>query len=225
MCPNIDWHLLADFHSHRIHEIWYSMMNLNWFKYATPHRNKKRLEVLLESRQSGRLLDVGCGDCGFMLQASEYFESTGIDNISSAMSSSLLKSGYQIIIGDIAKVDFSPESFDIVTAFNVLEHFHNPERVVSKIFQTLSKGGVFFGSVPNNSLFLGKIHTALTNLGDRTHVSTLKTPQWMSLFNKAGFKQFTYFGEILFGRHSIYLKSPRCYRFLSFNLMFMCWKT
>ncbi|MCK4692786.1 MAG: class I SAM-dependent methyltransferase, partial [Anaerolineales bacterium] len=200
-------------------------MNLSWFKYATPRRNNKRLEVLLEHRQSGRLLDVGCGDCEFMLQASEYFESTGIDNISSAISSSLLKSGYPIIIDDITKVDFSPESFDIVTAFNVLEHFHNPERVVSKIYQILNKGGIFFGSVPNNSLFLGKIHTALSNLGDRTHVSTLKTPHWMSLFRKAGFKEFNYFGEILIGRHSIYLKSPRWYRFVSFNLMFICWKT
>lgn len=200
-------------------------MNLNRHKYATPRRNKKRLEVLLEHRRSGRLLDVGCGDCGFMLQASEHFESTGIDNTSSEMSSSLLKSGYQIIFNDITKVDFSPESFDIVTAFNVLEHFHDPERVVSKIYQILNKGGIFFGSVPNNSLFLGKIHTALTNLGDRTHVATLKTPRWMSLFRKAGFKEFTYFGEFLFGRYSIYLKSPRCYRFISFNLMFICWKT
>ena len=181
--------------------------------------------MLLEHKRSGRLLDVGCGDCGFMLQASEHFESTGIDNISSAMSLSLQKSGYQIIIDDITKVDFFPESFDVVTAFNVLEHFHDPERVISKIYQILHKAGIFFGSVPNNSLFLGTIHTALSNLGDRTHVSTFKTPRWMSLFRKVGFEEFTYFGEILLGRHSIYLRSPRCYRFISFNLMFICWKT
>ena len=112
--------------------------------------------------------------------------------------------------------------YDMIEAFNILEHLERPGKVIEKLSKSLREGGLFMGSVPFNAGFLGKVHTALTNVFDKTHVSTFSPQRWLALLERAGFRDVLIFGETLIGgRETIYLKH-RFWRPLWFNMMFSC---
>src|ERR1017187_2295335 len=59
------------------------------------------------------------------------------------------KSGAQVFVGDILEAPFRRESFDVITCFDVLEHLHEPRRVMTKVGEWLKPGGIFYVLVPN----------------------------------------------------------------------------
>ncbi len=112
--------------------------------------------------------------------------------------------------------------YDVIVVFNILEHLKRPEKVITKLSNSLREGGLFFGSVPFNAGLLGKLHTELTNVFDKTHVSTFPPQRWLSLLKSANFRSIQVFGEsIIGGRKIVYLKD-RHWRPLWFNMMFSC---
>ena len=52
-------------------------------------------------------------------------------------------------IGVIAELKLPDEAFEIVTAWEVLEHIPEPRKFLRGILQVLKPGGIFAGSVPN----------------------------------------------------------------------------
>ena len=54
-----------------------------------------------------------------------------------------------MFVGDIPKAPFTPESFDVITCFDVLEHVYEPRRVMEKVGEWLKPGGIFYILVPN----------------------------------------------------------------------------
>jgi SAM-dependent methyltransferase len=44
---------------------------------------------------------------------------------------------------------FSANSFDVITAFDVLEHVRNPGEFLERVLHWLRPGGIFFARVPN----------------------------------------------------------------------------
>jgi SAM-dependent methyltransferase len=59
------------------------------------------------------------------------------------------KSGAQVFVGDILKAPFPPESFDVITCFDVLEHLYEPRQVMARVMEWLKPGGIFYVLVPN----------------------------------------------------------------------------
>jgi 2-polyprenyl-3-methyl-5-hydroxy-6-metoxy-1,4-benzoquinol methylase len=187
-------------------------------------RNQNRLEQVLLNKQRGRLLEIGCGAGTFLRMAQKHFEVAGIDSSSYAIRNNCVPSDCRLTLGDIEQSRLEPETYDVVVAFNVLEHLNRPADTIRKIFRALKPDGFFFGSVPNNRGILGVPHAALTDLLDRTHVSNLKPGKWWSLMNRAGFKRIRFFGEMMLGRnHCVYLKN-KIWEQIAFNLMFACSK-
>ncbi len=187
-------------------------------------RNRSRLEQVLLNKQSGQLLEVGCGAGTFLRMACEHFEVAGIDSSPYAIRNNCVRSESRLTLGDIEQSKLEPETYDVVVAFNVLEHLHRPAATIRKIFRALRPGGFFFGSVPNNRGILGAPHAALTDLLDRTHVSNLKPGRWWALMHRAGFNGIRFFGEMMLGRnYCVYLRN-KIWEQIAFNLMFACSK-
>jgi SAM-dependent methyltransferase len=190
------------------------------------HRDKKRLLETRMYKQTGALFELGFGPGGFLLRASQYFDVSGMDRSDKAaarMKSSLKEKG-TVKQGDIEKEDLGLDRFDVVAAFNVLEHLREPARTIEKIYRSLHKTGILIGSVPNNCYVLGKLYTNLTNLVDKTHCSTYPTNEWRSIFEDVGFTEINFFGEVLFTQYvTIYLRNYR-WAYRSLNLMFVCRK-
>lgn len=99
------------------------------------------------------LLDVGCGDGGFLkLLDSRLFNAHGLEPVQEAVDAAT-KAGLQVTRGDILKDTHSPEKFDVVTLWHVFEHIKDPVTAICRIHTLLKPSGVLIMSMPNvNSL-------------------------------------------------------------------------
>lgn len=185
-------------------------------------RNRTRLAALLKHQPGGRLLEVGCGKGGFLSLAEKYYEVEGIDISQYAINRTKLHFGDRVNVHNIEQQPLGAAEYDVIAAFNVLEHLRQPDKVVEKIFQALSKSGVLFGSVPNNYCLVGGAATLLSNFFDRTHISTFTPDTWERIFRRAGFTRVHFFGEVTAGPNVCRYVYGRLWRYISFNLMFFC---
>ena len=96
-----------------------------------------------------RLLDVGCGSGRFCRAARAHgWEVTGVD-----VSSTAVEVASRIVDGTfhVMGLDEAAErlkDFDVVTAFEVLEHMKDPVDTVDKLTQMVRPGGVVLVTVP-----------------------------------------------------------------------------
>ncbi len=115
---------------------------------ATVHyfeRQLKEFERLLNGPRS--VLDIGCGNGGFLEFAREHgWEIAGIDI---KLSPDARELGCPLWEGRLQDVDFEGNRFDLVRMNHVLEHTQNPLGELEICRRLLAPGGVLFLSVPN----------------------------------------------------------------------------
>ena len=170
------------------------------------------------------MLEVGCSKGYLLEEASNHFDVEGIDISEYAISAASSAIRSKVAVADLEEVDLAQETYDVVVAFNILEHLRHPEAAVAKVRRSLKQGGFLIGSVPNNTRPLTRLFTWVTNLIDRTHRSTFSAEGWRHVFLKAGYRRIEFFGEIPAGmNHCWYLKGS-IWRHCALNLMFVCWK-
>jgi 2-polyprenyl-3-methyl-5-hydroxy-6-metoxy-1,4-benzoquinol methylase len=193
-------------------------------------RNQARLRVLL-ARQAGgplpgaRLLEVGCGSGGFLLLAEAHYEVEGIDISHAAIAALQPHFGQRVSLLNIEQRPLAHGGYNAIAAFNILEHLRQPHKAVDKLYRALAPGGLLFGSVPNNFGPVGSAATLLSNIFDRTHVSTFNPSTWERIFRHVGFSAIDFFGELTIGRNRARYLRGRFWPYLSFNLMFICSKS
>jgi 2-polyprenyl-3-methyl-5-hydroxy-6-metoxy-1,4-benzoquinol methylase len=109
-----------------------------------------RKHTLLEGKT--KFLEIGCGTGDFVRQIA------GDDRLEITGSEIYLK-GLVYAKKNLPKVDFVQfdvtqgtigEKFDIITAFDVIEHIENDQAAISNISQMLGKNGIFIVSVPQH---------------------------------------------------------------------------
>jgi len=188
---------------------------------AASQRNRRRIDLILACRPGGSLLEIGPGQGHLMRVASSHFDVDGLEVSEHATRDIEPELRMRINIVDVEHVALPEDRYDVVVAFNVLEHLASPATVLTKIARALRPEGVLIGSVPLNHSLVGRVHTALTNVFDRTHRSTLTLGQWRRAFDAAGFAGQDLFGEIQTGpNHALYVRGP-LWPHISLNLMFV----
>ncbi len=97
----------------------------------------------------GRLLDFGCGSGQFLHRMQQLgWETVGLD-ICPVVVHNLQKRGYTVWPGTLPHPRLVPQSFDIVTMWQSLEHVHHPRRILREVYQLLKPGGYVIIAVPN----------------------------------------------------------------------------
>lgn len=185
-------------------------------------RNRTRLAALLKHQPAGRLLEVGCGKGGFLSLAEKHYEVEGIDISQYAINRLKPHFGDRVNVYNIEQRPLRAGEYDVVAAFNVLEHLQQPNKAVEKISDALTNNGVLFGSVPNNYGLVGGAATLISNFFDRTHLSTFTPDTWERIFRCAGFTRIHFFGEVTVGPNICRYVYGRYWQHRSFNLMFFC---
>jgi ubiquinone/menaquinone biosynthesis C-methylase UbiE len=125
------------------------------------NRYQVTYDLLPPIGESGRLLDVGCGDGDLVFICRKKFgECYGIDiskvRIERARKRALEKhmDGLYFYECDADEgLPFSDSFFDAVTCIAVLEHVFNPPNVVNEIHRVLKPNGFFIVQVPNVAWF------------------------------------------------------------------------
>ena len=98
-----------------------------------------------------RLLDVGCGNGAFLLRMrAAGWEVEGIEPDPAARAFAT-DAGLPVQAGPLTAGPFEPASFDAVTMNHVLEHLHEPLRVLAACARILRPGGVLWIAAPNGA--------------------------------------------------------------------------
>jgi SAM-dependent methyltransferase len=110
------------------------------------------LEALAEydDRRSGKLLDVGCGNGEFLLEASRRgFEIEGLDVSRHAVETANLVLGREgAKCSTIERADLLDHHFDVCVCADVVEHTRNPAEFLSHVHRVLKPNGVLLLITP-----------------------------------------------------------------------------
>ncbi len=119
----------------------------------------KRLGVLRgRTEMSGdRLLDIGCGDGAYCVRLAPSFTSVDAIDIQTDRLALFIERvagtplADQITIREMSadKLDYPDDTFDLVTAIEVLEHVTELDRALAEICRVLKPGGRFAFTTPN----------------------------------------------------------------------------
>lgn len=181
---------------------------------------KHRLKIIRDHQGSGELLEIGCGHGQLLSQLNGQFELTGMDISEHALEISRQHNpDCRHELGDIETESLPREKYDVVVAFDVLEHLKKPTQVMNKVMKSLKKNGVFVFSVPNNHGFLGGIFTRIINFFDRTHISTYTRKRWIELVKKQSGKYKVY------NQHILGITTKSLAKFYAYNLIIVVLKT
>lgn len=105
----------------------------------------------------GNVLDVGCGT-GAVMQflAQRKYQVEGVDMSDTALNF-CVKKGLRVSKGVAEKLPYPDDSFDVVTALDVIEHVPDESPVINEIKRVLKPGGVCIATVPAHQ-FLWSYH-------------------------------------------------------------------
>lgn len=154
---------------------------------AVPGFLHQRLDSLIEglgaSRQTNRLLDMGCG-AGAWLQAAQRagWEAEGLE-ISKAAAEHVRPLGFEVFCGDLFQAKYPANRFDVVLAIELIEHLAEPLEILRETARILRPGGLLLATTPNagglSSRFLGR------------EWSTVCPPEHVQLFTIEGILRLT----------------------------------
>ncbi|MBI4991347.1 class I SAM-dependent methyltransferase [Candidatus Gottesmanbacteria bacterium] len=140
-------------------------------------RAKENIKILKKYEKIGKLLDIGCSYGFYSKVFKDYhYDVTGIDISERAIKYAKNYFKLNAIIGNFEKHKNRYNYYDVITMFDIIEHFHNPQQIIRKVHQLLKNKGIVIIQTPNMDSLLEKLC--------RTKWFWLLVPQHLFLFNK-----------------------------------------
>jgi 2-polyprenyl-3-methyl-5-hydroxy-6-metoxy-1,4-benzoquinol methylase len=136
----------------------------------------------LQSRVArGRLLDVGCS-CGYFMEvaAAQGFEVRGVEFSRSAIAAASPHIRERIVHGSLEDLP-ADERFDLISAFDLIEHVPDPAAFLAQCRQRLAPDGMVVLSTPDTDHFLRPLM--------RSRWPMLQPMQHLHLFSARALKQ------------------------------------
>ena len=148
-----------------------------------------------------RILDVGCGTGANLLMLSEYGDAEGVDISKDALAFCRERGLDKVKLGAGEKLPYDDGTFDLVTAFDVVEHMDDDLAGLSEMRRVLRPGGRVLLFVPT-FMFLWGVQDDVSN-----HRRRYRLPELQRVLVQAGFEierstyaNITFFLPILFIR-------------------------
>ena len=173
-----------------------SGVKINFFQKYWHSRKWHHLKEFLISVGGNRLLDIGCADGTTTKQIKKILPLTtitGIDLYKKAIDHAKRKAGkIRFIHGDVHKLPFDDNSFEIVTAIETIEHLDNPNRALTEIYRVLKPNGYLIIGQDTDSLLFRVVWFVWTkwkgSVWVKSHISCMKPNDLMKLLRRTGFK-------------------------------------
>jgi SAM-dependent methyltransferase len=140
--------------------------------------------TMADIRGNGKLLDIGCATGFFLEMASQMgYKAVGVEISDFASKYGSEKLGLNIINKELRAAKFQEASFDIVTLWDVIEHFPDPRLELIEINRILVKGGIIGIITPDIGALLPRI------LG-KYWLELRRVPEHLSFFNRFSLHKF-----------------------------------
>lgn len=110
------------------------------------------LARLLRRRRGGRILDVGCGNGGFLRALADElpdWELAGLDPSTNAVNSCRNR-GLRVQRGALGDDILNAQPFDVISLISVLEHLPDPATALGSCLRRLAADGLLFIEVPDS---------------------------------------------------------------------------
>jgi len=120
----------------------------DFFDFSTTERH----ETLLKYFNGGKLLDVGCLNSPLCLIAQRKYpaaEITLLDFAPDVINYFKKNYAYNAVLSDCLHTPFEDNTFDYITAGELIEHIEKPEDLIKEMARILKPGGTFALSTPN----------------------------------------------------------------------------
>jgi 2-polyprenyl-3-methyl-5-hydroxy-6-metoxy-1,4-benzoquinol methylase len=113
-------------------------------------RWRDQVKQISHHKSGGAILDIGCSSGGFLsTMRGPAWQLFGIEMEESTAARAHASTGAQVFVGDVMAAPFAPANFDVITCFDVLEHVYSPRQLLSKVWQWLKPGGIYYAMLPN----------------------------------------------------------------------------
>jgi len=161
---------------------------------------KQIISEIRDPQSAARILDVGCGTGANLEMLAQFGEAEGVDVSDDALEFCRAK-GLKTHKGLAEKLPFEDESFNLVTALDVVEHLDDDVAGLKEMNRVLKKGGRTLIFVPA-FMWLWGVQDDISN-----HRIRYTRKQIIERLEKAGFEieratyaNWTFFAPILAGR-------------------------
>ena len=131
---------------------YYDIERQHWWFLAREKILSNYIQKLILNGQLNKLdlkiLNVGCGTGRSSEYLSEYGTVFSIEFDKDCCNFTSQKTGLEIINASVTELPFKDESFDLVCAFDVIEHVENDQLAVFEMKRVVKKNGIIFITVP-----------------------------------------------------------------------------
>lgn len=140
-------------------------------------------------RDGGMALDIGCGNGHYLLFLKEMgWETAGFD-MANNVAAAVTEAGIPIYTGSIDRLQAHAGSFDLITLWHALEHFHDPVGDLRSIHRLLAPGGRLLIEVPNSDSIAARLFQSDWFQWDLPrHLSHFTPQSLLRLLGKVGFR-------------------------------------
>lgn len=155
------------------------------------HRQIKKLGM---SAVSQRVLDVGCGTGIWTQQLSRLGITVGVDYSKEALAFCRTRELSNLLRASACEIPFHSNAFSLVTAFGVIEHIDEDQKMLSELFRVCRPGGYVF-LLTSAYRFLWSYHDDFVH-----HKRRYLRSELLSKVRNAGFEiyKISYVNSILF---------------------------
>lgn len=153
--------------------------------------------LIKRHRDSGKLLEIGCGLGHVLMRLENQFETYGIDVSEYAIEQARANTPRSVLqVGGAEEIGSLPGPFDVIAAFHVVEHLVDPGGVLRECARMTDSGGLLVFATPNpEAPFAQRKGPRWYGARDPTHISLKPPSEWIELTRQAGYRMLRVFGD------------------------------
>lgn len=148
-----------------------------WIKYYAPFRLRTHRKFIKDHRKlfpfAKSVMDIGCA-AGWFLDAIKKNKilTVGVDPSPSMKGKVRKKHKFYSLTAD--QIDRISGNFDLISFWNVFEHFSDPHKILEQVSKKLTKSGFLILSVPNQNGFISSLSYSLAKISNGKFVFPLE---------------------------------------------------